>query len=338
MKVQNEQEQDEPMTSRERFLTTMRLGAPDRVPCFDEGLRPEVIKAWQGQGLSSEGDLYERVSMDRKETLETDLYPIPDIVDWPEGVHQLGGFKDKLDPFDPKRLPEAWPEKMKTLPRREHALFLYVHEGFFLTMGVMNWKRFLDVMYLLKDQPGLVRKMMRIQGEFAATLAERVLQDIEVDAVIFSEPIGGNDQPLMSPAMYEDIVLSSYKPVFETLRRHGVENIIFQTYANARILIPLILKWGFNSLWACEVEAGAMDYLAIRKEYGRDLRLIGGIDLDTLRFGKRVVQQELLAKVPPLLASGGYVPLADGRIREDMPLENYLYYRKLLHEIVSGSF
>ena len=163
MKVQNEQEQDEPMTSRERFLTTMRLGAPDRVPCFDEGLRPEVIKAWQGQGLSSEGDLYERVSMDRKETLETDLYPIPDIVDWPEGVHQLGGFKDKLDPFDPKRLPEAWPEKMKTLPRREHALFLYVHEGFFLTMGVMNWKRFLDVMYLLKDQPGLVRKMMRIQ-------------------------------------------------------------------------------------------------------------------------------------------------------------------------------
>lgn len=338
MTIQNEQEQEEPMTSRERFHATMQLGAPDRVPCFDEGIRPEVIEAWHGQGLSSKGKLYKMVSMDRKETLETDLYPIPDIADWPEERHQLDGFEERLDPFDPKRLPEAWQEKMKTLPQREHALFLYVHEGFFLTMGVMNWKRFLEVMYLLKDQPDLVRKMMCIQGEFAAALADRVLQDVEVDAVIFSEPIGGNDQPLMSPAMYEDIVLSSYKPVFDTLRRHGVENIIFQTYANARILIPLILKWGFNCLWACEVEAVAMDYLAIREEYGRDLRLIGGIDLDALRFGKTAIQQELMAKVPPLLESGGYVPLADGRIREDMPFANYLYYRKLLHEIVSGSF
>ena len=326
-----------PMTSRERFLETMRLGAPDQAPCFDEGLRPEVIKAWQGQGLSTENNLYRRVSMDRKETLETDLYPIPDITDWPKTMYQLDGFKERLDPFDKKRLPKAWPKKVKAWRRREHALLLYVHEGFFLTMGVESWQRFLPVMHLLVDQPNLVRKMMRMQGEFAATLAEIVLQEVEVDAAIFSEPIGGNDQPLLSPAMYEDIVLSSYAPVFEVLRRHGVENIIFQTYANARILIPLILKWGFNCLWACEVEVEAMDYLHIRKEYGRDLRLIGGIDLDTIRPGKPSIQQELVARVSPLLESGGYVPLADGRIREDMPLENYLCYRKLLNEIVTGT-
>jgi hypothetical protein len=164
-----------------------------------------------------------------------------------------------------------------------------------------------------------------------------VLREVVVDAVIFSEPIGGNDQPLLSPAMYEDVVLKSYRPVFDVLNQYGVETVIFQTYANARRLIPLILEWGFNCLWSCEAETEAMDYRSLRKEFGRDLRLIGGIDLDALRWGKPAIEKELTTKVSPLLASGGYVPLADGRVRPDMPLSNYLYYRKRLHEIVTGS-
>ena len=38
--------------------------------------------------------------------------------------------------------------------------------------------------------------------------------------------------------------------------------------------------------------------------------------------------------LPPLLASGGFIPLADGRVREDVPFDNYVYYRRLLEEIV----
>ena len=325
------------MNSRERFLLTMQLGTPDRVPCFDEGIRPEVISAWQEQGLSGEEDLFRMVSMDRKEILETDLYPIPDMTDWPKRTHELDRLKKRLDASDNKRLPKGWSRSVDAWRQREHALFLYVHEGFFLTMGVEGWKRFLEVMYLLVDDIDLVRQMMRIQGEFAASLAERVLREVEIDAAIFSEPIGGNDQPLLSPVMYEDVVLKSYTPVFDVLRRHGVKNIIFQTYANARLLVPLILEWGFNCLWSCEAETKAMDYRNLREEYGRELRLIGGIDLDALRWGKADIKKELFTKVPPLLDSGGYVPLADGRVRPDMPLENYIYYRKLLYEIVSGS-
>jgi hypothetical protein len=105
------------------------------------------------------------------------------------------------------------------------------------------------------------------------------------------------------------------------------------TYANARLLLPSILKWGFNCLWACEVNVEAMDYRQIRREFGRDLRLIGGIDLDSLRHGKEAIRREVEEKVPPLVADGGYVPLADGRVRADVSLENYLYYRALLEKV-----
>jgi uroporphyrinogen-III decarboxylase len=200
-------------------------------------------------------------------------------------------------------------------------------------MGVYDWRRFSELMDLLIDDPEFVREAMKIQGEFAAGLAERVLKDVVVDAVLFSEPIGGNYGPLISPHMYEDMVLRSYEPVLDVLHNYKVETIVLVTYANARALIPSMLKWGFNCLWACEVNIEVMDYRDLRREFGRDLRLIGGIDLDTLRRDKEAVRQEVEEKVPPLVADGGYVPLADGRVRADVPFENYVYYRELLERV-----
>jgi len=170
------------------------------------------------------------------------------------------------------------------------------------------------VIRLLIKDPKFMREALAIQGEFAARMAERVLAEVEVDAAVFSEPIGGNDRALLSPQMYEEFILTSYQPVLEVLNRYGIETIILRTFANARLLIPSILKWGFNCLWACEVNIEAMDYRDLRREFGPELRLIGGIDLDALRRDKDAIRREVEEKVPPLLAVGGYAPLADGRV------------------------
>ena len=119
-------------------------------------------------------------------------------------------------------------------------------------------------------------------------------------------------------------------------KKHGIDTIILRTYANIRLLIPVIIKHGFNCLWACETNSPAMDYRDIRKEFGRDLRLIGGIDLDALRHGKEAIRKEIEEKVPPLIADGGYIPIADGRIRKEIPFEIYAYYRKLLEQIIGS--
>ena len=80
-----------------------------------------------------------------------------------------------------------------------------------------------------------------------------------------------------------------------------------------------------------------MDYRQLRREFGRDLRLIGGIDMDVLRRNKDAIRREIEEKVPPLLADGGYVPLADGRIREDVPFDYYVFYRRLLEQVTELS-
>jgi uroporphyrinogen decarboxylase len=323
------------MTSRERFLKTMRYEKTDRVPYFEEGIRKDVIKAWRSQGLIKASELSERFSSDRREEIEVDLEPLPKPKKWPASRNELDLLRKRLDPDDVRRLPRKWSRKVRTWRSRDHLLMLRVHRGFFLSMGVVGWDRFSEVTRLLIKDPKFVHEAMAIQGEFAARMAERVLKEVEIDAAVFSEPIGGNDGPLMSPKMYEAFVLTSYRPVLDVLNQYGVETIILRTFANARILIPSIIKWGFNCLWACEVNIDAMDYGDLRREFGPELRLIGGIDLDALRRDKAAIRREVEEKVPPLLAGGGYVPLADGRIRADVPFENYVYYRKLL-ETVTG--
>ena len=324
------------MSSRERFRETMAYGTPDRTPYFEEGIRKEVIKAWRRQGLSKKAEFSEMFPSDRRERMEVDLTPRPGLKRWPTTMAELHTFQQHLNPLDKKRLPKKWSKQVRNWRERDHVLMLYVHRGFFQTMGVRDWRRFEEVIYLLIDQPKLVRRMMAIQGEFSARLAETVLAEVQIDAAVFSEPIGGNDRPLISPRMYEEFVLKSYEPVLNVLNRYNVETIIFQTFANAKILIPNILRWGFNCLWACEVNIEAMDYRGIRQDFGRDLRLIGGIDLDALRKDKEAIRREIETKVPPLIKDGGYVPLADGRVREDVPFDNYVYYRELLEKITQA--
>ena len=321
------------MSSRDRFRETMSYGRPDRVPYFEEGIRKDVLRAWRTQGLASAADLAEMFPSDHRERMQVDLEPRPKLVAKLDKITNLKKFQRRLNPADKKRLPRKWSRCVREWQSRDHVLMLYVHRGFFLTMGVGDWRSFADVMVLLMDQPDVVNKRMQIQGEFAARLTDRILEVVDVDAVVFSEPIGGNDRPLISPQMYEKFVLKNYEPVLEVLRHHKVATICFQTFANARILIPSILKWGFNCLWACEVNIDAMDYRSLREEFGRDLRLIGGIDLDALREDKESIRREIEEKVPPLIEEGGYIPLADGRVRADVPFENYAYYRRLLAKV-----
>jgi len=319
------------MTNKERFSKIMNYEKVDRFPYFEEGIRDEVLKSW---GIKRP-ELLKMFPVDYREDIIPELDPLPSYKNYPSTFEELPVFKKRLDPNDPKRLPENWIKKIAEWKQEDNLLVLRVHRGFFLSIGIYTSKRFTEVMFLSLENPDFINQYMRIQGEFAAAMAENILQKVKVDAVYFSEPIGSNEGSLISPQMYEELVLENYLPLLEVIKQYDIKTKIFLTYANARALIPSILKYDINCLWACEVNTKAMDYNELRNEFGKDLRLIGGIDLDALRNGKEAIRKEILEKVPTLIKSGGYVPIADGRVREEVSFENYVYYRTLLNEIIN---
>ncbi|MBN2500743.1 MAG: hypothetical protein JXB38_08205 [Anaerolineales bacterium] len=324
------------MNSRQRFLETMSYGCPDRVPYFEEGIRRDVLDAWHAQGLPKGEGIVDLFPTDKRLEIQPDVYPSPQPDPWPTTIKDLDGFRRRLKPSLSTRLPLGWRKTARQSRERGEVIMLRVHQGFFQTLGVDASRRFTQINYLLYDDPAFIHAMLELQGKFTARLTGKILHTVKVDAVIFSEAIGDNHGALISPQMYREFVLPHYQPLMQVLREHGVEVVILRTYANARALVPAMLEGGFNCLWASEVNVAAMDYGDLRREFGRDLRLIGGIDLDALRNGKDAIKRELEEKVPPLLADGVYIPLADGRVRAEVPYECYCYYRELLQEIIEG--
>jgi hypothetical protein len=328
------------MNAKERFIRTLSYEAADRPPLFEDGIRDEVLRNWRKQGLGKKDKLDVLFAFDKREEIEPDLEPSPAPAYWPKSLAGLKKLGQRLDPDDHHRLPDDWENKVREWKTRDYPLILRVHRGYFLSMGVHGWRRFTDAIQVLVDDPHFVETWMNMSAEFISQLVNEILNDVEVDAALFSEPIGGNHGPLISPAMYSSMILKTYQPILEVLHSHGVKTIIYRTYANTRVLLPSVVKAGFNCLWACETNPQAMDYGEIRIEFGKDLRLIGGIDSDTLRQGKQAILKSIMDSVPQLLQQGGFIPLADGRVREDVPFGNYAYYRELLESVTrqaSGS-
>lgn len=319
------------MDGRERFLAVMHFEPLDRVPRWEEGIRQEVRQQWLTQGLAPEIDLATLFAYDRREEVELDLEPHPYPRHWPCSMKELKGFQRRFQPTA-QRFPENYLQRLNAWRARSIPLILCVQRGFFLSMGVEGWDRFLETIALTKDQPELVAALLRLQGELSASLVEQFLQQVSVDAALFSEPIGGNHGPLISPQMYAELVLPSYQPILEVLNRYQVPVVIIRTYANPRPLLPLWIRAGLNCLWAVEAPPEAMDYCRLRREFGKDLRLIGGIDADSLRAGPEAIRRAL-ERVAPLVEEGGYIPMLDGRVRENVRFSDYLYYRQLFEAL-----
>jgi len=64
----------------------------------------------------------------------------------------------------------------------------------------------------------------------------------------------------------------------------------------------------------------AMKYRRLRREYGPEIALIGGIDSTALLRGSSAVRRAVEEIVPPLLSQGRYLPCLDDRPRDNTPL------------------
>lgn len=320
------------MNSRERFLATLHGDQPDHPPLFPEGIREEVLLSWRDQGLPNGVDLESLIVYDQFEQLDPDVYPNPEITDWSTPQELLPLLRQRLDPEDPHRLPGNWSELVKGWTGRRHPLFMRIHPGLFLSLGIEDWCSYAPAMLRLVDQPDFVRQILAIQADFVARLAAKVLRQVDLDGVIFSEPIASNHGALISANMYNTFALQSYSQIFTILCDYQVPAIIWRSYANPSNLLPEVVKYPFNVMWLCETPPDALTPAQLRKLVGPKITLIGGIDSDVLRQDTRAIQHAVAA-VRPFVEEGHFIPLADGRVREDVPYLNYVYYRKELHKV-----
>jgi uroporphyrinogen decarboxylase len=183
------------------------------------------------------------------------------------------------------------------------------------------------------DDPKLIHEMCEHIADFVIELITPILESIHFDFAFVWEDMGSRNGPLCSPNIYREFMLSPLKRLTKILRKHGIDIIIVDSDGNNDVLIPLWLEAGVNGLRPFEI-ASDCDPVAIRKKYGDDIIIQGGIDKRILSRSHEDIDKEILSKVPWLCLQGGYFPQVDHLVPPDVPLENYRYYSQLLRKVV----
>jgi uroporphyrinogen-III decarboxylase len=80
--------------------------------------------------------------------------------------------------------------------------------------------------------------------------------------------------------------------------------------------------------------AAGMDAVAVRRQYGRKLAMLGGIDKHVLRSDRAAIRRELEYKLQSMLRDGGCAFGLDHQIPNGTPLANYRYYVDTGREIL----
>ena len=135
--------------------------------------------------------------------------------------------------------------------------------------------------------------------------------------------------------MFKEFMYPQYVRLISFLKGHGAKLVFVDCDGYpGNELTALWLDAGVDAVSPCEIAAGN-DLIQLRKDFPK-LGMFGGIDKRALAKGKEAIDREVLGKVPWLLERGGYIPHIDHAIPHDVPLENYIYYRKLLTRVVYG--
>jgi hypothetical protein len=318
------------VTERERFQRLFAGKAVDRPPLLEEGVREEVIELWHAQGMPAGRTHIDIFGLTPHETVGPDLRPEASV----EGRILSLSPADYRRAFraSRRRFPADWDRTVRRLEHREHIACVWASRGFFQALGVGDWPTLELALQAVVSEPATIRSRLEMYGEFCAAMLDFVLRDLEPDFVYLSEPISDNKSTLISPAMFEEFALPAYARIIDTARAHGCSNVLVSTYGNSSLLLPGLLRTGVSMLWISDAAGIAeVDYRNLRLEYGPSLGLIGGIPLAVLGAASRdQMNRQLQDFVIPLLQSGRYVPLAGGRIREDVPWAAYRDFRELL--------
>jgi uroporphyrinogen-III decarboxylase len=351
------------MTHRERFRRVMHFQTVDRVPHWEFGYLEETVERWHTEGLPKQFDDNDaiegyfgcdptawvpfvdglvppfegswevlEVHDDRRvvrtpngtvqEEKTSGVRTIPHYIKMPiAGRDDWERFKERLDPEDPRRFQTDYRELGRALLRSE----VPVGVGLGSYLGVpRDWMGFGGICTMLYDDRALVEEIVDTLARVYYRQIEEALKHIEVDFAAGWEDVCFRSGPMVSPAMFREIIGPRLHMVCDLLREHGCTVIWTDCDGDITQLVPIWLECGVNCMFPLEVHPGS-DPVKFRRMWGHRILLRGGIAKYRLTGTKEEILDEL-RRVEPIVQDGGFIPHGDHRIPQDVSYENYRYY------------
>jgi uroporphyrinogen decarboxylase len=350
------------MNARERFHATMHYLPRDRCPIMDFGFWTETLVIWEQYGLPRGANTDAFFGMDPQwivAPINTHLCPgFPhvvledrgetEVVRDSDGVTKEQGkflgsiprhldhilkdrasweteFRPRLDGTRPERYPRNWTDRLNRYRDPERDYPLGINAGS-LYGWIRNWMGLEAVSMLVYDDLPLFAEMVETVADcIIAAMTPALATGVRFDYALMWEDMCYRAGPLLSPKLFQEVLVPHYQRITRLLRKHGVDIVIVDCDGDISKLVPVWLEAGVNTMFPLEIGAWSADPVAYRRQYGRDLLMVGGLSKRILAGSREEITREV-ERLAPLVEEGGYIPTPDHRVPPDVPLDNYLFY------------
>jgi len=239
--------------------------------------------------------------------------------------HYAGGNLETIEQFENLRLSEEQIENnienLIELSRAAHNEGLACHTWITscihsLATG-MGLENFAVACY---DNPDFIAECMERVEEHNRRMVN--LAADYVDFFAFDGDCAYKTGLMMSPDMFKKFWYEPTKKTCELLKELN-KPYMYHTDGKVDEIYPLLIELGFSA--AHGVEAAANDLAEVKKKFGKDLTLIGNMDVvDLTRKSIPEIKEEVLKMLEAGSPGGRYIAGCNTIVREYIPFENYL--------------
>jgi uroporphyrinogen decarboxylase len=185
--------------------------------------------------------------------------------------------------------------------------------------------------YSLYDYPLMVEDMIETACQLVEQSLDQILPHFDFDFASGWEDICYKAGPIVPPKFFKKVIVPRYKRIHAKLESAGIDLWWIDCDGDVRPILPLMMDGGVNCLFPYEVNSCAHP-AELLNEYGKDLRIMGGVDKIELGKGRPAIKAYLDTLVP-LVERGGYIPFCDHRCPPNVDPDDYLYYLDLKEEM-----
>jgi uroporphyrinogen decarboxylase len=217
-------------------------------------------------------------------------------------------------------------EALKALhpPTRDYPLGIWCGS---MIGKIRDMLTFEGLAYAAYDYPEMLEDMVETCCVLVEDALDQVLPHMDFDYAAGWEDICYKSGPLVSVKFFRDVLAPRYKRISKKLHQHGIDIWYLDCDGDVRPVLPILLESGVNCLFPFEVN-GCAHPGTLFDEYGKDLRIMGGVDKIALGEGP-VAIKAYLESLTKYVERGGYIPFCDHRCPPNVKPDDYIYYLDL---------
>ncbi len=147
-----------------------------------------------------------------------------------------------------------------------------------------------------------------------------------IQIVEMAEDIGGQNNLLISPELYREMILPYYKSLLDFVKSKTNAKIFHHSCGSVVKGVDLLIEAGIEILNSLQPMAFGMDSTYLKDKFGDKISFHGGFDLQkVLPYGTiKEVENEAKRRIAIYAPGGGYVFCAAHNIQNDVPPENII--------------